>query len=90
MSDDDMSSWREDLIEAFAATGDNFGTMVSTLNDEELDVQFYHGYGAANGKPFTAWGEKYVYFPACYDGLEWVAWAPRNPCAEKTEHIGGG
>jgi len=42
------------------------------------------------GPAFTAWGVKRVYFPAHYDGLQWVASVPRNPCLEVTHHIGGG
>lgn len=60
-----------------------------TLTEEELLEEFHTGYGSIEGKAFTAWGEKYVYFPICYDGAEWVGKAPRNPCNEATEHMGG-
>ena len=78
------------LEDAFKATGDDLEKMVTTLSPEELSKKFDTGYGLNEGEPFTAWGDKYVYFPICYDGAEWVGWAPRNPCDEKCHHMGGG
>lgn len=43
-------------------------------------------YGWTEGGPFTAWGEKYVYFPLSYEGSESVGHAPRDPCKEKMSH----
>lgn len=63
--------------------------IASTLTEEEALVKFSNDYGGVEGIPFTAWGEKYVYFPICYDGAEWVGFAPRNPCDIKMEHQGG-
>lgn len=60
-----------------------------TLTEEELLEKFDIEYGYTEGKPFTAWGEKYVYFPISYDGWESVGRAPRNPCDEITYHMGG-
>jgi hypothetical protein len=60
-------------------------TEVSTL-----DVDFDAGYGSPHGPRFTAWTTQRVYFPVVYDGAEWVGSAPRNPCDEATEHVGGG
>lgn len=76
------SSWYKMLKQEMEERGDNFFKRVCTLNEKELKVNFHEGYGRENGKPFTAWGENYVYFPICYDGAEWVGYAPRNP----TEH----
>ena len=84
-----MESWKEMLIAAFEETGDNFNNLKTTLSKEELEVKFDSGYGASEGKPFTAWGDKYVYFPVVYDGSEWVGFAPRNICDIKTKHWGG-
>ena len=42
------------------------------------------------GPVFTAWGDKYVFFPLFYDGQLWVGWAPRNPCDEVMAAQGGG
>ncbi len=85
-----MTTWRKELESAFIETGDDFDKMVSTLSEQELDREFDDGYGGTNGSPFTAWGEAFVYFPVCYDGAEWVGYAPRNPCDRATNHWGGG
>lgn len=52
--------------------------------------RFDNGYGGTDGDWFTVWTEARVYFPGCYDGAEFVGSAPRHPCAEATQHIGGG
>ena len=80
-----MSNWKE-LIESEAGEDK---IISCTLTDDELIVEFYDGYGGSEGKSFTAWSEKYVYFPVVYDGAEWVGKAPRNPCDEATDHVGG-
>ena len=77
------------LKEEFEENGDNFEKMETTLTEEELVEDFDTGYGGSNGKPFTAWGEKYVYFPVVYDGAECVGSAPRYPCDKRTRHQGG-
>ncbi len=79
-----MANWKG-KIEAVAGE-DNI--IACTLSDDELLIEFKDGYGLSEGNPFTAWGEKYVYFPVVYDGSEWVGKAPRNPCDEATEHMG--
>lgn len=60
-----------------------------TLTDEELDVEFYAGFGSPNGKRFTLWTKNKVYFPVCYDGAESVECVSRNPDGKPTEHVGG-
>ena len=85
-----MANWKEMLIETFKETGDDFEKMETTLTNEELLREFDDGYGSAEGVFFTAWGERYVYFPVVYDGAEWVGYAPRNVCDMKTAHWGGG
>ncbi len=82
-------SWYSMLEEAFEINGDDFSKMKTTLSEEELKIEFDTGYGSILGKPFTAWGEKYVYFPVGYDGSECVGYAPRNVCDIKTMHWGG-
>jgi len=57
-----------------------------TLSEAALDERFDAGFGAAEGKPFTAWTAARVYFPTEYDGAEGVGSAPRNPCDEATVH----
>lgn len=73
----------------FEKTGDCFENITCTLSKEELEAEFYSGFGSPNGKPFTAWSDKYVYFPACYDGAEWIEYVSRNPDGQPTEHVGG-
>lgn len=80
-------SWGAMLAQEVEKAGDTI--VSSTLTKSQSDEQFSSGYGNPEGCEFTAWGEKYVYFPATYDGAEWVAKVPRNPCDEPTEHIGG-
>jgi len=84
-----MDTWEELLKDAFEETGDDFNSLITTLSKEELKVEFNGGYGTSQGKPFTAWGNEYVYFPIVYDGSEWVGYAPRNVCDKKTDHWGG-
>jgi hypothetical protein len=82
-----MCTWRQKINDAIDEKSD---VLIScTLREDELDVKFDDGFGGSEGKKFTAWGEKYVYFPVVYDGAEWVGSAPRNPCDEATEHQGG-
>ena len=84
-----MTTWRIELQSACKATKDNFDDLIMTLSEKGLDTRFDDGYGGSKGVPFTAWSNNWVYFPAVYDGSEWVAWVPRNPCDKKTNHIGG-
>ena len=85
------TTWREELIEALELRDECWDDIQSiTLADEELDKEFDASYGGTEGKPFTAWTANTVYFPACYDGAEWVAWVSRNPNGKATEHVGGG
>jgi len=84
------TTWKIELEKAFKETGDDFGKMQSTMTEKELNENFSSGYGGSEGCAFTAWGEKFVYFPVVYDGAEWVGYAPRNSCDIKTSHWGGG
>lgn len=83
------NTWKNMLKQAFENNKEDFSKMITTLTDKELNEEFDDGYGGSQGKPFTAWGEKRVYFPIVYDGAEWVESAPRNPCDEKCFHFGG-
>jgi len=82
------TNWKKELEREFKENGDDFSKMVTTLTDKELLTEFYKGYGEIQGTPFTAWGKKFVYFPICCNGEEWVGSAPRNPCKIKLEHQG--
>ena len=84
-----MASWYEMLMEAMQENGDDFDSRTCTINEDGLKVEFDDDFGETEGQPFTAWGEKWVYFPICYDGAEWVGSAPRNPCEIAMKHQGG-
>ena len=88
--EDYKTNWYTLLRECFAQTGDDFSEMVCTLSQDGLHAMFDDDLGVIEGKPFTAWGERYVYFPVTSDGAEWVGYAPRNPCDIVTPHQGGG
>jgi len=85
----EISCWYDELLTVLESTKEDPQDLITTLTDEELHEQFPAGFGGTYGRPFTAWGKKYVYFPVVYDGSEWVGYAPRNPCCEKTKHQGG-
>ena len=85
-----MTTWKKGLKEAFKQNKEDYSKMITTLSKEELEREFNDEYGETQGTPFTAWGEKYVYFPIQYDGSEWVGCAPRNPCNKAMNHQGGG
>ena len=88
---DGDATWRELILEHMKERGDEWGpSTICTLDDEGLDEKFYSGFGGSEGKPFTLWTDKRVYFPVVYDGAEWVGSAPRFPdLADVTKHIGG-
>jgi len=81
-----MNSWKE-MLKASIPEGEKI--IFCTLSDEEMGEKFDTGYGGQEGKPFTAWSENWVFFPAMYDGSEWMECVPRNPCDISIEHIGG-
>ena len=84
-----ITSWQTLLEEEMYFAEDSGPVVHCTLSDEEMKEEFDFGFGTSKGKPFTAWTEDRVYFPAVYDGAEWVNSAPRNPCDESTNHVGG-
>lgn len=56
-----------------------------------FDQSFDSGYGLKNGRPFRVWTDNRVYFPADYDGSEWVESVSRHPwVADTIRHIGCG
>ena len=86
-----LVSWKTLLEQAMKSKGESFNDLVKiTLTEDELNVLFDDDYGFPSGKPFFAWTKNRVYFPATYDGAEWVASVPRNPTVlEEPYHIGG-
>lgn len=86
-----QTSWAEDLRDAMLENHETWADVTKcTLTAEELNVKFYHGYGGTEGKPFTVWTMRHVYFPVQYDGAEWVDWVSRHPDGKPTRHVGGG
>lgn len=89
--DREMTTWREMITSEMEASGETWADVVrSTLDDAGLDRRFDCGLGGVRGAPFTLWTKARVYFPAQYDGAEWVASVPREPCDEVSHHVGGG
>ena len=62
----------------------------STLTEDELNRRFDCSFGGTEEVAFTLWTTNRVYFPVQYDGSEWCESVPRNPCDDKTYHLGGG
>lgn len=86
-----MSTWKALITEELELQGESWDDIVSiTLTEDELNKEFDDGFGSAEGKPFTAWTARRVYFPVCYDGSEWVASVSRDPDGQPTNHCGGG
>ena len=90
MDSEDKVSWREMISEEMDVHGETWANVVScTITDAELDRRFDAGPGGIEGAPFALWTTGRVYFPACYDGVEWVASVPRFPRGEVVKHVGG-
>ena len=92
-----MTTWLESILEemarvnkrepAYAEAPESFGEVVAIAPpDLDLNREFDDGFGAAEGKPFTLWTRRRVYFPTEYDGAEEVLSVPRDPCDEVTVH----
>jgi hypothetical protein len=80
-------TWWKLIADAVSETGD--AVVASTMSDAKMDEPFQQfSYLGAAAFQFTAWGERYVYFPVQYDGTKWVGYAPRNPCDIETKHQG--
>ena len=83
------SDWKSLILEVMDEYDDSWDNVVScTLTEEQLCKSFNEGYGEPEGKPFTLWTEKRVYFPAVYDGMEWVGSVSRVPDGNPTKHVG--
>lgn len=86
----DLTTWRKCLAAERLAEGDTSPIVHVAPDGTVLDVEFDAGYGGPEGSDVLVWSEQRVYFPACYDGAEWMASVPRNPQSEGQEHVGGG
>ncbi len=84
------TNWKELIQHEMNKRKETFDDVVSsTLTEEKLLKEFYCGFGGSEGAPFTLWTTNRVYFPAVYDGSEWVESVSRNPDGKPTSHIGG-
>jgi len=86
-----MTTWRK-LIEEEMENNKDKWTNIEYFTPKDgkwLDYLFDDSYGRIQGETFTVWTKTRVYFPACYDGLEWVSSVSRNPDDKPTVHIGG-
>lgn len=84
-----LTTWRELIYAEMAERGESWGDVVScTLSDDELDIQFDDGFGLREGRAFTVWTAKRVYFPTVCDGAESAASVSREPDGMATDHIG--
>lgn len=83
-----QDTWRKLITEDMEEYGETWADLVSlTLTDSELDTIFDAQEYAMQGKPFTAWSKRRVYFPVVYDGKEFVASVSRHPDGIPTKHI---
>lgn len=86
-----MKTWKALITEELKLQGESWDNIASiTLTEDELNQEFDDDFGCVEGKPFTAWTARRVYFPVCYDGAEWVESVSRDPDGQPTEHCGGG
>lgn len=85
-----MTTWEKELIEIMDCLGETMADIeFNTLTNAEMTQEFDGGYGSAQGKPFTIWTARTVYFPLVYDGAESVGYVARNPDGKPTEHQPG-
>lgn len=85
-----MATWRRLLLDALTEAGESqFAVESCTLSDGDLDQEFDDMSSTISGAPFTVWTRQRVYFPATYDGQEWVASVARHPDFIPTDHVGG-
>jgi len=67
--ENEMESGYNMLQMAMKQDGEVFDKRTCTLDETSLRKEFDVGYGSTKGEPFAAWGERWVYFLLCYDGL---------------------
>lgn len=88
-----MLTYNEDKLEMLVVKSQLNPTapVVVPIDHPVFDRKFDGGYGCivSEGCNFTAWGGKYVYFPAVYHGSEQIECVPRNPCLIAITHVGG-
>jgi hypothetical protein len=82
-----MTTWRKLISKEMTIRGDSWDEVEQAeISEEELDVEFYEGFGGAEGVPFTLWTKDRVYFPHEYDGSESVRSVSRDPNGKRIDH----
>jgi len=81
-------TWRRRLVEARATAQDETPVLAVAPDEATLDIEFTAGYGAEKGPAVLVWSERFVYFPVCYDGAQWLGSAPRDPVSQAQPHVG--
>lgn len=86
-----MTTWRKLLTYSLNTYNESWNDVISIAPSDEkwLDFLFDDDYGDIEGKSFTLWTKSRVYFPATFDGSEWVESVSRNPDDKSINHIGG-
>ena len=86
------TTWRKEITAKMLGNGESWSDIESlTISDAELDEKIIlgeNGCGGRGGSTFTVWSVGFVYFPACYDGEQWVACVPRHPNGQPTDRVG--
>ena len=84
-----MATWKQLICAQMSLHNETFDDVESsTLSADDIKKETDGGY--CGGLPFTIWTSARVYFPACYDGDQWVESVARHPDGKPTEQIGGG
>lgn len=86
-----MTTWRKLITQALKHNKESWDDVVAIVPKDEkwLDFLFDDDYNDIQGQSFTLWTKSRVYFPATFDGGEWVESVSRNPDDKATVHIGG-
>ena len=88
-----QTTWRKEITEEMATHGDNLNNLEHWATDgltlvRLLDQPFDNSHGLTEGRPFTLWTNKRVYFPISYEGQESCTSVSRHPDGKPTRHIG--
>lgn len=86
-----MTTWHELISKSLQDNKESWDDVESMIpkKGKWLEYLFDDDSFSIEGVPFTIWTKNNVYFPACYDGNEWVESVSRNPNNIPTKHIGG-
>ena len=83
-----METWRELIMDEMKEHGETWSDVRSMVGSQYFNLPFDASYGSVEGKPFTVWTAKRVYFPVCYDGAEACGSVSIVPDGKATFHMG--